>query len=112
MANPPKKMPTPSPVLSPTQQLEEDARGELEQAQKELKEIDVLIQQTSAEVERLAQRNAQAAGHLKQLEVALDTVPRADLQGAYTTAMDAQKRLFMMRGQLIKHQNMRQSNRQ
>jgi len=105
VANPPKKMPTPSSTLSPTQQLEEDARGELEQAQKELKEIDVLIQQTSAEVERLAQRNAQAAGHLKQMEVALDTIPRADLQNAYTNAMDAQKRLFMMRGQLEKLQS-------
>ena len=105
MANPPKKMPAPSSALSPTQQLEDDARAELEQAQKELKEIDVLIQQTRTEVERLAQRNAQAAGHLKQLEVALDTVPRADLQSAYTNVMDAQKRLFMMRGQLEKLQS-------
>jgi two-component system, NarL family, sensor histidine kinase DegS len=105
VANPPKKMSSPNPVLSPLQQLEEDVRSELEQAQKELKEIDLLIQQTSTEVERLAQRNAQATGHFKQLEVALDTVPRADLQAAYSTAMDAQKRLFMMRGQLEKLQS-------
>ena len=105
MANPPKKMPTPGSTLSPTQQLEEDARGELDLTQKELKEIDVLIQQTSTEVERLAQRNAQATGHLKQLEATLDTVPRTDLQAAYTNALDAQKRLFMMRGQLEKLQS-------
>jgi len=108
LANPPKKA-VPAPALPPAQQLGEDARAELEQAQKELKEIDVLIQQTSAEVDRLAQRNAQAASHLKQLEASLDTVPRADLQGAYTTALDAQKRLFMMRGQLEKLQSDQQN---
>jgi two-component system sensor histidine kinase DegS len=108
LANPPKKA-VPAPALPPAQQLGEDARVELEQAQKELKEIDVLIQQTSAEVDRLAQRNAQAASHLKQLEASLDTVPRADLQVAYTTALDAQKRLFMMRGQLEKLQSDQQN---
>jgi two-component system sensor histidine kinase DegS len=42
---------------------------------------------------------------LKQLEASLDTVPRADLQAAYTAVLDAQKRLFMMRGQLEKLQS-------
>jgi two-component system sensor histidine kinase DegS len=108
VANPPKKLAAAS-SLAPLQQLDDSARSELEQAQKELKEIDVLIQQTSAEVERLAQRNAQAASHLKQLEATLDTVPRADLQAAYTTVLDAQKRLFMMRGQLEKLQSDQQN---
>jgi two-component system sensor histidine kinase DegS len=80
-------------------QLGEEAQSELDQAQKELKEIDLLLQQTSAEVDRLAQRNAQSASALKQLEATLDTVPRTDLQAAYTATLDAQKRLFMMRGQ-------------
>ena len=87
------------------QQLGDEARTELDQVQKELKEIDLLLQQTSAEVDRLGQRNAQATGALKQLETNLDTVPRADLQAAYTAALDAQKRLFMMRGQLEKLQS-------
>ncbi len=39
------------------------------------------------------------------MEASLDTVPRADLQTAYTAALDAQKRLFMMRGQLEKLQS-------
>lgn len=108
MPNPPKK-PVPTTALTPMQQLEEDARAELEAAQKELKEIDVLIQQTSAEVDRLAQRNAQATSHLKQLEATLDTVPRGELQSAYTTVLDAQKRLFMMRGQLEKLQSDQQN---
>ena len=105
MANPKKPVSIPSGAPSSPQQLGEEALAELEQSQKELKEIDLLLQQTSAEVDRLAQRNAQAAGQLKQLEASLDTVPRVDLQAAYTAALDAQKRLFMMRGQLEKLQS-------
>ncbi|HZY45382.1 MAG TPA: histidine kinase, partial [Anaerolineae bacterium] len=92
-------------ALTLTQQLTEGTRTELEQAQKELKEIDLLILQTGSEVDRLEQRNAQAVNQLKQLEAALDTVPRADLQVAYTAAQDAQKRMLLMRGQLEKLQS-------
>ena len=60
MASPKKQIPiAPGPAATPAQ-LGEEARTELEQSQKELKEIDLLLQQTSAEVDRLAQRNAQA----------------------------------------------------
>ena len=58
----PKKPVSIAPGASATPaQLGEEARSELEQTQKELKEIDLLLQQTSTEVDRLAQRNAQAA---------------------------------------------------
>lgn len=92
-------------TLSPVQQLAEDARKEYDQTQRELKEIDLLIQQTSAEVDRLAQRNAQATNRLRQLEMNFDSVPRSDIQEVYTAVLDAQKRLFMMRGQLEKLQS-------
>ncbi|HEY4689842.1 MAG TPA: ATP-binding protein [Anaerolineae bacterium] len=93
----------------PPASLADEIKAEHEQAQRELKEIDLLIQQTSAEVDRLAQRNAQATNRVKQMEINIDTVPRADLQGAYTEAQDAQKRLFMMRGQLEKLQSDQQN---
>lgn len=105
MASPKKQVPIAPGASATPAQLGEEARAESEQAQKELKEIDLLLQQTSAEVDRLAQRNAQATSALKQLEANLDTVPRPDLQAAYTAALDAQKRLFMMRGQLEKLQS-------
>lgn len=73
---------------------------EHEQTQKELKEIEVLIRQSSAEVEKLAQRNAQLATKLRQMEANLDTVPRHDIKEIYTAAQEAQMRLFMMRGQV------------
>jgi two-component system sensor histidine kinase DegS len=71
-----------------------------EQTQKELKEIEVLIRQSSTEVEKLAQRNAQLATKLRQMETNLDTVPRHDIKEIYTAAQEAQMRLFMMRGQV------------
>ncbi len=103
MANP--KKPAANLPASPPLSSNEEAQTELEQAQRELKEIDMLLQQTSAEVDRLAQRNAQAAGQLKQMEANIATVPRSDLQAAYTAMLDAQKRLLMMRGQLEKLQS-------
>ncbi len=102
-------LPGPSTTSAPFPQFAEELKSEYEQAQRELKEIDLLIQQTSAEVDRLAQRNAQATNRVKQLEMNLDTVPRGDLQKAYTEAQEAQKRLFMMRGQLEKLQSDQQT---
>ena len=64
------------------EQLLEDSGKEYEQTQNELKEIDLLIQQTTSEVERLAQRNTQVTNRLRQVEAALDTVPREDIQEA------------------------------
>ncbi len=87
------------------EQFLEECNKEYEQTQRELKEIDLLIQQTTAEVERLAQRNTQATNRLRQVEAALDTVPRDDIQEAYTTVLDTQQRLFTMRGQLEKLQS-------
>ena len=78
---------------------------EYKKTQRELKEIDLLIQQTSDEVERMAQRNTQATNELRQVESSIETVPRQDLQKAYTTVLDTQQRLFTMRGQLEKLQS-------
>lgn len=87
------------------QQLLEDSRGEYEQTQTELKEIELLIQQTAAEVDRLVQRNAQATNRLRQIESVFDSVPRSDIREAYAAVQDSQQRLFTMRGQLEKLQS-------
>jgi two-component system sensor histidine kinase DegS len=91
------------------EQFLEECSREYEQTQRELKEIDLLIQQTTSEVERLAQRNTQVANRLRQVEAALDTVPREDIQEAYATVLDTQQRLFTMRGQLEKLQSNQRS---
>ena len=47
----------------------EEVQYEFEQTQKQLKEIDVLIKQSAAEVERLAQRNSQVTTYVRQLQI-------------------------------------------
>lgn len=84
---------TPAQVMEQTHQ-------EFDQIQKEIKEIDVLIKQSSNEVERLAQRNAQLTNKLRNMETNIDTVPRQDIKEIYTAAQESQMRLFMMRGQV------------
>lgn len=76
-----------------------------ERLQKELKEVDMLIQQTSSEVDRLVRNNARAASRLRQVEAQFDTVPREDIQAAYSALVQSQQRLFTMRGQLEKLQS-------
>lgn len=83
----------------------EIAAKEHEQTQRELKEIDVLIKQSAAEVERLAQRNAQVNNYVRQLQSTFDTVPREDIKEGYEAMVNAQQRLFTMRGQLEKLQS-------
>jgi two-component system sensor histidine kinase DegS len=95
---------TPSGDLTLEQFLEE-CDGEYAQTQRELKEIDLLIQQTTSEVERLSQRNTQATNRLRQIETTIDTAPREDIREAYAAVLDTQQRLFTMRGQLEKLQN-------
>lgn len=83
----------------------EDIYKDYEQTQAELKEIDVLIKQSSAEVERLAQRNAQVNNYVRQLQNTFDTIPREDIKEGYEAVVNAQQRLFTMRGQLEKLQS-------
>ncbi len=83
----------------------EDTYKAYEKTQKELEEIDVLVKQSSAEVERLAQRNSRVASYLNQLQTNFDTIPRQDIKEGYEALINAQQRLFTMRGQLEKLQS-------
>lgn len=83
----------------------QDASQDYERTQRDLREIDILIKQSSAEVERLAQRNAQAVKHLRGLDNNFETLPREDIRQAYENLTNIQQRLFTMRGQLEKLQS-------
>lgn len=98
----------PSGPATPAQIMEQ-THQEYEQIQKELNEIEILEKQSTAEVEKLAQRNAQLTNKLKAMEANIDTVPRQDIKEIYTAAQEAQMRLFMMRGQVEQLQS-RQEN--
>ena len=100
------------PALSGTDQLRvliQDSQKEYSGIQNELKEIDVLIRQSTAEVDKLAQRNTQIASRVRQMEMSIDTYPREDIREIYGGAHEAQMRLFMMRGQLEQLQSRQQS---
>lgn len=85
------------------QDVAETLYKEYDQTQRDLKEIDVLIKQCAAEVERLAQRNAQVTNYLSQMQ--LETAPREDIKENYESLLNTQQRLFTMRGQLEKLQS-------
>jgi two-component system sensor histidine kinase DegS len=95
-------------TVDPAQAIEQ-TNAEYRTIQKELTEIAILIKQSSAEVEKLAQRNAQLANKVRTMEANIDTVPRQDIKEVYTAAQEAQMRLFMMRGQVEQLQS-RQEN--
>jgi two-component system sensor histidine kinase DegS len=87
----------------------EETREAHERTQQELRELNRMIEQSRGEVEKLAQRNAAIAAHLRQLQGNFENMPRADIRTAYEAAQEAQQRLFTMRGQLEKLQG-EQSN--
>lgn len=85
--------------------LREDLQNELEQCRKDLKEIALMLEQSQLEVGKLTQRNASISTHLKQIQSQFESMPRADIRMTYESALDAQQRLFVMRGQVEKLQN-------
>ena len=94
----------PKPDVEPEEmsfaQVMEASQLEYDQTQKEIKEIALLLQQSTSEVEKLAQRNAQISNKKQMMENTLDSLPRQDIVEIYKTAQDSQNRLFMMRGQV------------
>ena len=87
-----------------TVQTQFDAQNELEETQRALREINMLIEQSQGELGKLTQRNAAITAHLQQVQKQ-GQIPSDELKMAYDSALDAQQRLFVMRGQLDKLQN-------
>lgn len=85
--------------------LREQIRADLEQKKRDLKEIALMLEQSQIEMNKLTQRNASITAHLQQIQTQFDTLPRADIRMAYDSALDAQQRLFVMRGQVEKLQS-------
>jgi len=92
-------------AVAPTiSKLTTETREAQEHTQQELRELNRMIDQSRGEVEKLAQRNAAIAAHLRQLQGNFENMPRSDIRTAYEAASEAQQRLFTMRGQLEKLQ--------
>ena len=82
-----------------------DPQAELEETQRGLREVTLMIEQSQGELSKLAQRNAAITAHLQQAQSQVNKLPPEELRMAYDSALDAQQRLLVMRGQLEKLQN-------
>ena len=80
-----------------------DYRNELEETQRALREVTLMIDQSRGELNKITQRNAAISSHLQQVQK--KDVEIDELKMAYDSALDVQQRLFVMRGQLEKLQN-------
>ncbi len=82
-----------------------DLQAELEETQRALREVTLMIGQSQGELTKLAQRNANITTHLQQAQGQINKISSEELRMAYDSALDAQQRLLVMRGQLEKLQN-------
>lgn len=89
----------------PVEQFQQEIKEELEQANRTLKEISLLLEQSQVELSKQTQRNAVITGHLQQVQAQIESLPRSEIKQSYNAALDAQQRLLVMRGQLEKLQS-------
>ena len=90
---------------SAVEALLEVCQSEAESVKKQLQEINLMVEQSQLDVNKLAQRNASINSQLQQVLGQFDSIPRGDIRAAYDAALDSQQRLFVMRGQLDKLQS-------
>jgi len=75
-------------------------RADLEESSQSLREISLLINQTSSEVDRLAQRELQLSNRVREMDANIEAYARSDIRDMLRAAHDVELRLLMMRGQL------------
>jgi two-component system sensor histidine kinase DegS len=80
-------------------QLVETGKQAFTETQSEISEVEVLLEQTSGEVQKLDQRTAQAANKLRHIEGNLNNYPREEIAEAYSASQASQVRLVMLRSQ-------------
>jgi two-component system sensor histidine kinase DegS len=80
-----------------------DYQTELEETQRALREVTLMIEQSQGELGKITQRNTAITSHLQQAQKQGTTFD--ELKMSYDSALDVQQRLFVMRGQLEKLQN-------
>jgi two-component system sensor histidine kinase DegS len=80
-----------------------DYQKELEETQRALREVTLMIEQSQGELGKITQRNTAITSHLQQTQKQGTTIE--ELKMSYDSALDVQQRFFIMRGQLEKLQN-------
>ena len=85
-----------------TEQLKESLEQKIKQAQGELEGVTTKIKQSQAEVDKLAKRNIANSTKIKEIKDKTGDFSSAAVRDVYDDALDAQQRLFVMRGQMDK----------
>lgn len=83
-----------------SQDLASTCRQEAAKLQAEIMEMEILIRQTAAELERLEPRVSEATRKLREVESRFDSYTRAEVKEVYGAAQEVQMRHFMMQAQL------------
>lgn len=90
--------------MEQSSRIKQEMQSNLAKGRANLKEVDLMLEQSQVEMTKLTQRNAAISGHLHQLQSQGDSAPISELRMAYSSAMEAQQRLLVMRGQIEKLQ--------
>lgn len=89
-----------SPVANQLQELRDSYRQEQEKNRRDLDEIERLLRQAQAEVEKLAQRDMSAASQLRNLQANLDRFSKDDIRNVFAMVQEVQARLSSARVQV------------
>jgi two-component system sensor histidine kinase DegS len=81
-------------------ELARDSSRELDVLRSESLEINMLVKQTSSEVERLEGQAAEITARLNEAETSPDNYTRAEMRSLYSNVHEVEMRLFMMKGQM------------
>lgn len=87
------------PGLASLDELQEAARQELDQLNRELEEIRLLIRSSNTELERAKTRQTQTAARVREMEARLETFARQEIRTTYLASSEADMRVFMMQEQ-------------
>lgn len=80
-------------------------QAEIEETNRAIKEVSLMLDNSKVELEKLTQRNTAINAHLQQVIKSGSPVSNEELIVAFESALDAQQRLFIMKGQLDKLQS-------
>lgn len=79
--------------------------SDLDEVNRSIKEISMMFDQSKIEVGKLSQKNASFSAQIKQIQKHEFQISPDELQTTFSSAMEAQQRLFVMRGQSEKLQS-------
>lgn len=85
--------------------LHQDLSEIIDKKKSEIRETETLLSQSQIELDKLTKKNASITSELQKLQFHTESFSRSELRAAYESALEAQQRLFLMRGKVDKVQS-------